>query len=116
MTTIAAAAVANRKQKKNKKGDLFSALLFLSPTLIIFSAFILFPVFFSFYLSFHKWNMFGGDPTFVGLDNYIRMFQDPEFWMVLKNTAIYTLGTIPVNMALSLWVAVLLNKKIFGKK
>jgi multiple sugar transport system permease protein len=99
-----------------KKGDFFSALLFLSPTLIIFSAFILFPVFFSFYLSFHKWNMFGGETTFIGFDNYIRMFKNPEFWQVLKNTAIYTIGTIPLNMALALWVAFILNKKIIGKR
>jgi multiple sugar transport system permease protein len=83
---------------------------------VIFSAFILFPVFFSFYLSFQKWNMFSGDATFVGLDNYARMFQSAEFWQVLKNTAIYSIGTIPINMALSLWVAYLLNKKLAGKK
>jgi multiple sugar transport system permease protein len=99
-----------------KKGDFMSALLFLSPTLVIFTAFILFPVFFSFYLSFQKWNMFSGDSTFVGLDNYMRMFQSAEFWQVLKNTAIYSFGTIPLNMAFSLWIAYLLNKKIIGKK
>jgi len=103
-------------KKKNKKGDLPSALLFLSPTLIIFSAFILFPVIFSFYLSFQKWNMFSGQTTFVGLDNYIRMFQSAEFWSVLKNTAYYTFGTIPLNMGFSLLVAYILHKKIFGKK
>lgn len=99
-----------------RKGDLGGAFLFLSPTLIIFSTFILFPVFFSFYLSFQKWNMFSGDATFVGLDNYARMIQSAEFWQVLKNTAIYSIGTIPINMGLSLWVAYLLNKKIAGKK
>lgn len=104
------------RKRKNKKGDLSSALLFLSPTLVIFSAFILFPVFFSFYLSFQKWNMFSGQSTFVGLDNYIRMFQSAEFWSVLKNTAYYTLGTIPLNMGFSLLVAYILHKKIFGKK
>ncbi|MCU0414645.1 MAG: sugar ABC transporter permease [Ignavibacteriaceae bacterium] len=91
-------------------------MLFLSPTLVIFCTFILFPVFFSFYLSFQKWNMFSGDASFVGLDNYARMIQSAEFWQVLKNTAIYSIGTIPINMALSLWVAYLLNKKIAGKK
>lgn len=102
--------------EKYKKGDLLSAIFFLSPTLVIFSAFILFPVVFSFYLSFHSWNMFSGDTTFVGLENYSRMFQSSEFWQVLGNTAIYTFGTIPINMALSLWVAYILNKKIRGKK
>ncbi|HEX2963724.1 MAG TPA: sugar ABC transporter permease [Ignavibacteriales bacterium] len=99
-----------------KKGDAMSALLFLSPTLVVFSTFILFPVIFSFYLSFQKWNMFSSETTFVGLDNYIRMFQSEEFWQVLKNTAIYTFGTIPLNMGFSLMVAYALNKKIIGKK
>ena len=103
-------------KQKYKKGDFLSALLFLSPTLVIFTAFILFPVFFSFYLSFHSWNMFSGDTTFVGLENFSRMIQDAEFWQVLGNTAVYTFGTIPINMALSLWVAYLLNKKLKGKK
>jgi multiple sugar transport system permease protein len=98
------------------KSDGFSAFLFLSPTLIVFSTFILFPVFFSFYLSFQKWNMFSTETSFVGLDNYLRLLQNPEFWQVLKNTAIYTLGTVPLNMAMSLVVAYVLNKKIIGKK
>jgi len=105
--------------KKNismRKGDGLSALLFLSPTLLVFGAFILFPVIFSFYLSFHQWNMFSTDTKFVGVDNYIRLFQNEEFWDVLKNTAIYTFGTIPLNMIFSLMVAYILNKKIIGKK
>ena len=94
-----------------RRGDLRSALLFLSPTLIVFSAFILFPVFFSFYLSFQDWNMFSEDQTFVGIDNYTRLFQSAEFWQVLKNTAIYTIGTVPFNMMLALIIAYVLNKK-----
>lgn len=108
--------VIKRNDSKYRKGDLSSAFLFLSPTLVIFSTFILFPVFFSFYLSFQKWNMFSGEATYVGLDNYIRMFESSEFWIVLKNTAIYTIGTIPLNMALSLAIAYILNKKLAGKK
>lgn len=92
------------------------ALFFLSPTLIIFATFILFPVVFSFYLSFHKWNMFSSGQTFVGLQNYARLLHDTEFWMVLKNTLIYTLGTVPLNMAFALLVAYALNRKIAGKK
>jgi len=99
-----------------KKRDGLSALLFLSPTLLIFITFILFPVIFSFYLSFHKWNMFGSVRSFIGLENYIRLFQDKEFWVVLKNTFIYTFGTVPLNMAFALIIAYFLNKKVIGKK
>jgi len=99
-----------------RKKDHLSALLFLSPTLVIFLAFIIFPVFFSFYLSFHQWNMFSPDKTFVGLGNYSRMFQDPEFYQVLKNTLIYTVGTVPLNLIFSLLVAYILNQQIRGRK
>ena len=106
----------NINKKSYKRGDFLSAFLFLSPTLVIFTTFILFPVFFSFYLSFHSWNMFSGATTFIGLENYTRMFQSSEFWQVLGNTAVYTIGTIPINMALSLWVAHILNKQLVGRK
>lgn len=105
-----------KNRSKFRQKDNLSALLFLSPTLVIFSAFILFPVVFSFYLSFQKWNMFSGETTFIGLDNYIRMLQSEEFWLVLKNTAFYTLGTIPLNMGAALMIAYILNKKLIGKK
>lgn len=93
-----------------------SALLFLSPTLIVFSVFILFPILFSFYLSFHEWNMFSGERDFVGLSNYVAMFSDAEFWAVFRHTVVYTIGTVPLNMALALFVAYFLNKRIRGKK
>ena len=104
------------KARRRRRGDWPHALFFLSPTLIIFVTFILFPVFFSFYLSFQHWNMFSSDASFVGFDNYIKLFHSAEFWQVLKNTAIYTIGTVPLNMGLSLFVAYVLNKKIAGKK
>ncbi|MBI4428348.1 MAG: sugar ABC transporter permease, partial [Ignavibacteriales bacterium] len=99
-----------------KRNDFASALLFLSPTLVVFSAFVVFPVFFSFFLSFHKWNMFSSDRPFVGLENYAAVFASSEFWMVLKNTFLYTVCTVPLNMALALLVAYFLNKNIAGKK
>lgn len=96
--------------------NIFTALAFLSPTLVIFSTFILFPVFFSFYLSFHKWNMFSSDQAFIGFENYRRLITDPEFWMVLKHTFVYTLGTVPLNMAIALLIALALNRRIAGKR
>ncbi len=106
----------NNGVRKYRKGEGLTALMFLSPTLIIFCSFILFPVLFAFYLSFNKWNMFGGSNEFVGLANYIRLFKSADFWNVLKNTLYYTLGTIPLNMGFSLLIAYWLNKKIIGKK
>jgi multiple sugar transport system permease protein len=109
-------ASAGRSHARAEWRKALGAYAFLSPTLVVFCAFVLFPVVFSLYLSFHKWNMFSSDTSYVGLDNYARILANPEFWSVLKNTLIYTLGTVPVNMALALLVAYYLNKKIAGKK
>jgi multiple sugar transport system permease protein len=92
------------------------ALLFLSPTLVIVTVFVLFPILFSFYLSFTQWNLFGGEPAFIGLDNYARMVDDAEFWQVFAHTAVYTVGTVPLNMALALAAAFFLNTKVIGKR
>lgn len=94
----------------------YSALLFLSPTIFIFSVFILFPVVFSFFLSFQKWNMFSPDKSFIGLSNYIQLFQDQEFWGVLRHTLVYTVFTVPLNIIISLAIAMALNKVTVGKK
>ncbi len=103
-------------EKRGKRSDGRSAFFFLLPTLVIFSAFILIPVVFSFFLSFQKWNMFSQTTRYVGFDNYLRALSSADFWAVLKNTFVYTLGTVPLNMLLSLGAAMLISKKIAGKK
>ena len=60
--------------------------------------------------------MFSSGREFLGLENYRRLFSDPEFWMVLKNTFIYTLGTVPLNMVIALLTAIILNRRIAGKR
>jgi len=60
--------------------------------------------------------MFSTDRAFVGFANYSRLLHDKEFWQVLKNTLIYSMGTVPLNMTISLVLAYFLNKKIVGKK
>lgn len=53
--------------------------------------------------------------TFVGLDNYIRMFQDPKFLMALKNTLGFVVVTVPVVTVLALALALILNSKFRGR-
>ncbi|MCM3215934.1 sugar ABC transporter permease [Niallia taxi] len=86
---------------------------FLAPQLIGLILFSLIPVLFTLTLSFMKWDGFGAK-EFIGLANYIDQFQDPDFWKALGNTAYYTILVIPASIALSLSVAVALNK-IKGK-
>ncbi len=51
----------------------------------------------------------------MGLENYLALLRDPVFWEALRNTAVFTLGTVPVGMALGLGVAVLLNSVLPGR-
>jgi len=52
---------------------------------------------------------------FVGLDNYQAMVEDPTFWRALNNNIIYALATIPLTIALSMTMAVVVNGKIQGR-
>lgn len=99
-----------------RRGEGWTALLFLSPTVIITSIFIFFPILFSFYLSFHEWNMFSAERAFVGVENYITLLTSGEFWQVFSTTTIYTIATVPLNMAIALGAAIFLETKLRGKK
>lgn len=99
------------KLSKLERAHARYAYLFLLPSLIGFTLFLLLPTVGSLSLSFLSWDLLT-PPKFAGMDNYDELIHDPLFWTVLKNTAYYSIGTIPVGMVLSLAIAVLLNQKI----
>ena len=106
------AHVAPKAKKKGKlKDDTAWAWVMLLPNVIGFFMFMLVPVVATFVLSFMKYDMLT-KPKFVGLGNYITMFKDPIVWEVTKNTALYTLLTVPFGMCISLLLAVMLDQKI----
>lgn len=87
-----------------------SGYLFVSPFFILFGIFGLFPLIFTFYLSFHKWDILGST-EFIGFDNYIRLFtNDPLFWKSVGNTfSMWFFSTIP-QLILALLLAFFLNQ------
>lgn len=76
---------------------------FLAPVLIFFIIFVLAPMIMGLVTSFFNYTM--TDFTFVGLDNYIRMFTDDIFLRSLKNTLIIVVGSVPIVVMFSLFVA-----------
>ena len=54
-------------------------------------------------------------PTFVGLENYRQIFDDPIFWQALTNNLLFAIGTIPVSIGLALLMAVWVNDRIAGR-
>lgn len=88
--------------------------LFVAPNLGAVAVFLLFPLGFSLYLSFHEWDLFS-PPRFVGLANYRRLFgSDPLFLIALRNTALFTLMTLVPTVLIGLGVAAMLNRKLPG--
>src|SRR3954467_9608038 len=98
----------------HKRQRALAGYLFITPQLIGLLAFSLFPVAYALVLSFMKWDGFGAK-TFVGFANYSKQFQNPDFWMAMKNTVYYMILVIPVGIVISLLLAVALNN-VKGKE
>lgn len=88
---------------------------FILPSFIHIVIFLLIPVGFSFFLSFHDWKQprFQNAP-YIGLDNYNFLMGDRRFWQAMGNSAYYTALSVPLGMAFSLLIAVVLNQKLKG--
>ncbi|MBF6210798.1 sugar ABC transporter permease [Nocardia puris] len=88
--------------------------LFIAPNLLAVLVFLVFPLVFSLYLSFHSWDLFS-PPQFVGLRNYRRLFgSDPLFLIALRNTAVFTVLTLVPTVVIGLGIAGLFNRKVPG--
>lgn len=84
--------------------------LFLLSGLTFFVIFQVYPLLKGLQMSFYHWQIMPGKVSlFVGLDNYIRAFNDPVFRLAIRNTLIYTIITVPGQMIFAMLVAVLLN-------
>jgi len=93
----------------------WTAYLFLLPSLLQFAVLLVFPVLFSFYLSFHEWNILEPAKPFVGLDNYSRLLGDRRVRQAIVNTIYYTVVSVPATLFCGLLVALLLNNQIRGR-
>ena len=82
--------------------------LFLTPMIILFAVFMIYPVIKSLILSFQDFT--DGQYIFCGIQNYVTMFKDPIFWKSLKNTFIYLAVQVPVMVVLSLVLGVMVEQ------
>ncbi|MDQ7036156.1 MAG: sugar ABC transporter permease [Anaerolineae bacterium] len=90
------------------------AYIFLLLSLLGFVIFVVFPIVYSFWLSFQEWNLLS-PPEFTGISNYTQLLtNDDTFRRVLKNTLFYAATIPPIQLALGLLMAVALNTGIKG--
>lgn len=108
---------ARRAGRRRNRGLMWrntaAGWMFILPNFIGFALLTLVPVGVLFYVAFTDWNVFGV-AEWTGAANFERMWHDASFWNALKNTAYYTVLHIPLTMAASLGLALLLNRKLRG--
>ncbi len=90
------------------RGEALSAIGFLLPSLLHLGLFIVAPLLFSLYLAFQRWGILPTGRHFVGLANFAQLLRSREFWIALRNTALFTLQ-VPLSIGMALGVAVTLN-------
>lgn len=98
-----------------EKSEWFWGWLFIFPTVLGLIVLNIIPIFQTIYQSFFKTGDFGRGNIFVGLKNYQKVFGDQEIWQALANTFRYAVVEVPFSIALSLVLAVLLNRKMRGR-
>jgi multiple sugar transport system permease protein len=96
------------------------AWLFLAPYLVLFGAFVLLPILLGIWISLHAWDFTLPGKPFVGLDNYVDIF-DPDslvferFWNAMRATGIFTLFSVPLLIVVPLAVALVMNQRFRGR-
>jgi multiple sugar transport system permease protein len=88
---------------------------FVAVPIAVFGLFFLYPFAYALYISFFHWGILGKTSSGTGTFNYSQVIHDPVFHTALKNVAEYTLGVVPLTMALGLSLALVINQKIRGR-
>ncbi|MCS6827034.1 MAG: sugar ABC transporter permease [Caldilinea sp.] len=102
-------AVRARRPQRRFHPEAFTAFLFILPSLIGFTVFYAAPAVRGLWISFTNWDLLR-PPQFVGLSNYVRLFQDGEFWNALGVTVYYVLLNIPLQTLLAIIIAVMMHR------
>jgi multiple sugar transport system permease protein len=112
---MAVASAQRTGMTKREKRNQVVGVLFVSPWIVGFLLFAVYPLIAAVYYSMTNFD-FIRVPKFVGLSNYVRLFtNDPDFWTVIYNTFYYVLLAVPLGVAVSFLIANLLNGPIRGR-
>lgn len=90
--------------------------LWITPSLLLIALIIFLPVLELFLTSFSKISLAGIRKGFIGLTNYMELFSDATFIMVLKNTLIWTVAVVGISTVLSLGIAIIFNTDFPGRR
>ncbi len=111
-TSVSATTPATSKMKPETR-KILRGVAFISPWIVGFLAFTLYPLVASFYYSFTDFSLFGS-PKWVAMNNYTRLFADPKFYKSFGNTIIFSVMVVPASIVLAMGLAILLNNQLRG--
>ncbi|UFU07926.1 carbohydrate ABC transporter permease [Ruania halotolerans] len=101
-------------------GHPLTPYLFLAPFMLVFGVFMLFPALYGLWISLHNWDFFLPNRPWVGLGNYLELF-DPtsltavQFWESMRATGLFVLFSVPFLISIPLGLALLLNRNFAGR-
>lgn len=102
-----------RRSGPLRRQKLVLGTIFLGIPLSWLLVFVVLPIFLAFYLSFTSYNILK-PPRWIGLGNFEDLVDDPLFLTAVRNTLVYTAATVPLGIALSLGLALLVNRRLPG--
>lgn len=113
MIEASAARLRSQHNRRTLLNQIGWASVFLAPNFILVMLFTFIPALGGLALSTAEWDVFSA-PKYVAEENYVELVDDDDFWISLRNTIVYTFTTVPVGIALSLVLALVLNRKLPG--
>jgi raffinose/stachyose/melibiose transport system permease protein len=108
---------ADRRSTQSRRWQLFrsgkfaAALIFLPPALLLFTLFVVLPVWEAAFYSFYNWNGYGAPTKWVNLDNFQRVLNDPIFHQSLINNLLVILVSALIQLPIALWLALLISDR-----
>jgi multiple sugar transport system permease protein len=104
--------LANRfRLTRRERRNLAVGLLFVSPWIVGFLAFLVYPIIYTLRISFTQYTGFG-EPVWVGLGNYRDLLNDDLFWKSLYNTLYYTALAVPIGVVVAMGLALAMNQPL----
>lgn len=103
--------IARQKLSRKERKNLMKGLLFISPWIIGFLVFSVYPTVYSIGLSFVRYSGFQ-PPVWLGLQNYQRLISDDLFWQSLYNTLYYAAFAVPIGIVVAIVLALAMNRNV----
>lgn len=113
MAQKAVAAAPRKRMSPRRRKEVFWGYLFIAPTVLGLTVFLIGPIFYSFFMSLFKWDNLN-PPVYLGLANFQRLFTDKVVLGELWQTLLFTFTIVPISIALALLLANMLNKDLPG--